>query len=807
MGLFKDIQFGLRMMRKSPGFTFVAILTLALGIGVNSTVFTLVNAALLGNLPFAKPEQIVGIRYEQGLVSYPDFAEFRSEAHSFSGIAAFSNLAADLSDQQSAAERVSGASISVNMFSMLGQKPLLGRDFIPEDEEPGAPPVTLLSYGLWQSRYGGDSGIVGRTIRINLRPHTVVGIMPEGEEFPQSTRLWVPIVRDPVQQTRSQRNLDMVARLADGAPLERAQAELNTIAGRLAAAYPETNKDLRPQVGPYADRGTGGPIRVMFLSMQAAVGFVLLIACANLANLLLSRAVYRTRETAIRTALGASRWRIARQLLVESVMLSFMGGLLGLLLAVFAVRWIDLAVTDTGKPYWILLQMDYAVFLHFLAVCLAAGLLFGLAPALQISKTRVSDNLKETGRGTVGSIRARRLSTGLLIGEIGLTIVLLTGAGLLVRSFLNMARFDIGVDTENLMTVAVQPAASRYPTPEDRIAFQQRLAERLNSLPGMDALTIASQPPAGGAAPKVLALADRNIADGQNRFPIVSRIVVVPGYFDALGLTLRQGRDFTAADGAPGGEVVIVNQPFAEQYFPGEDAVGRRIRLGNDIGRAADDPKALWLTVIAVSPPVFQQSPQNQLAVQPTVYVPYRQEPAVAFTVLARSRLQPESVIAALRNELRIVDPDLPLYNIRSLDEILARRRWPYRVFGSLFAAFGLIALLMSSIGIYGVTSYGVGQRTQEIGVRMALGATERHVLWLVLRQGVVRIATGIVIGLLASWGVSRVLGSLLVEVTPTDPVTFVAISILLSVVTLVACLLPARRAMRLDPVSALTAE
>jgi predicted permease len=807
MGIFHDVKFGARMMGKNPGFTLIAIITLALGIGVNSTVFTLVNAVLLGNLPFKDSHQIMSIRSNRGIVSYLDFRDFQKESRSFEGIAAYANFAADLSDQDNAAERVNGSAFSADMFPVLGQQPQIGRQFTPEDEKPGAAPVALLGHFLWQTRYGGNPDILGRTIRINLQTYTVVGVMPEGEQFPNEVRVWIPLIQDATREKRDQRNVQALGRLADGVSLEQARAELKTISTRLAQSYPDTNKDIEAVVNSWADGARGGPIRTVFLALQGAVTFVLLIACANVANLLLSRSVRRSRETSIRTALGASRWRVIRQLLVESVMLSILGGVLGLGLAVLGIRWFDAATIDAGKPYWMIFTMDFRVFAHFTAVCVATGILFGLAPALQISKTNIIENLKEGGRGSSGGMRARRMTNVLLVGEIGLTIVLLVGAGLMIRSFLQMYTFDIGIQTDNLLTVQVQPTSSRYPQPADRLAFQERLNARLRALPGIDMMTIASHPPAGGGLARTLKLQDRDIADSNNRLPVVTRLAILPDYFPALNLPVSRGRNFTQADGAPGAEVVIVNETFAARYWPGEDPVGKRIRLGQDFERGTDDPKLPWLTVIGVSPPVYQQSPDSEFRVQPTVYVPFRQEPTIAFTVLTRSRVSRDALLSSIRNELRSVDPDLPLYNIRTLDEILERRRWPFRVFGTLFAAFAVIALVMSSVGIYAVTSYGVGQRTPEIGVRMALGASRRDVLWLVLRQGLKRIAIGLTIGLLAAVGVSRVLASILVNTTPTDPLTFVSISILLTVVTLVACIVPARRAMYLDPVHALRTE
>jgi putative ABC transport system permease protein len=803
-GLLHDLRFGLRVLLKNRAFTGVAVLTLALGIGVNTAIFTIVNTVVFKGMPFDNPAEIAFISSNRGGISYPDFLDFRDQSRSFKGLGAFTNLPADLCDADAAAERVSGARISTNTFSLLGARPLIGRDFTDADERRGADPVVLLSYGLWQARYARDAGILGRTIRINLADYTVIGVMQPGEGFPQDTRLWTPFIPDAAAERRDARSLVVFGRLGDTVSFELAGAELATIARGLAEAYPETNEDIEARVAPYTDRGTTGPIRVILYSMLGAVGFVLLIACANVANLLLARAIGRTRETSIRTALGASRWRIVRQLLVESVTMSLMGGVLGLGIAVLGVRWIDAATLPTGRPYWLDFAMDYRVFGYFAAVSVLTGILFGLAPALQISGSNVNENLKEGGRGSSGGTRAGRVTGALLVGQIGLTIVLLVGAGLMIRSFLITQRFDIGVETENLVTVQVAPPAARYPQPADRIAFQERLGERLEGLPDVDTLTLVSHPPAGGAAFRTLKIEGRDMTDANNRLPIVARLSVVPGYFDALSLSVKRGRGFTETDGAAGAEAVIVNEPFVARYFPDVDPLGMRLRLGEDVNRGTEDLAAPWLTIVGVSPPVFQQSPNQDLRVQPTVYVPFRQDPPVAFTVLARSRVSDDAVVAAIRNELRQVDADLPVFNVRTLDDILAQRNWPYRIFGTLFGVFAVIALLMSSVGIYAVTAHGVGQRTQELGVRMALGAGRRDILWLVLRRGIARIALGVALGLIAAWGASRVLSAVLVNTAPTDPATFVSIAVLLAVVTLVACFIPARRATRLDPVDAL---
>jgi len=802
-----DFRFGLRVLLKNRAFTAVVVATLALGIGVNTAIFTIVNAVVFKGMPFPNPQELAFISSNRGGISYPDFIDFRDQGRLFKGSGASNGFGADLSDGESAAERVTGARLTANTFSLLGAQPLLGRDFTPADEQRGAEPVVLLSYGLWTTRYGSDAEIVGKTIRINLTEYSVVGVMKPGEAFPNDTRLWVPLVRDASTENRNARNLVVFGRLGDGVSFERAGVELSGIAAQLAQAYPETNKEIEVRVAPYTDRGTTGAIRDILYSLLGAVCFVLLIACANVANLLLARAVRRTRETSIRTAIGASRWRIVRQLLVESVMMSVLGGVLGLGIGLLGVRWIDVATQPTGRPYWIDFTMDYRVFGYFAAISIFTGILFGLAPALQISKSNVSENLKEGGRGGGGGKRARWLTDVLLVGQIALTIVLLVGAGLMIRSFLITQRFDIGVNTENLVSVQLTLPNARYPQPADRLAFQERLEERLDAVPGVDALTIVSNPPASGAQMLTLKIDGREMVDANNRLPTVYRLVVVPDYFESLELPIRRGRGFSETDGAPGAEAVIVNETFVTRYFPDTDPLGSRLRLGTDVNRGTEDPAAPWLTIVGVSPPVFQQSPNQDLRVQPTVYVPFRQEPLIGFTILARTKVSGDAVVTAIRNELRQLDADLPLFNIRTMDDILAQRNWPYRIFGTLFGTFAVIALLISAVGIYAVTAHGVGQRTQEIGVRMALGADRRDILWLVLKQGTLRIGIGLVLGVVAAAFASRAIGAVLVNTSTRDPLTFIAICLLLTAVTLLACFMPARRATQLHPTQALRVE
>ena len=810
MGFLQDFKFGLRMLAKNPVFALIAVVTIALGIGINSTVFTLTNAVLLKGLPFENPETIlhlISTNLPQGRERMPlslmDFADFRDRAKSFTGMATYAPLAVDLSDDFGSPERIAGARLSANTFALLGQKPLRGRDFSAGEDSSSAEPVALIGYGLWQTRYGGKPDVLGKSVKANQKFYTIVGVMPQGMKFPNNEDFWIPLVRAEADEKRNNRQYAVLGRLAPGATPQTALTELKSIAQNLAQSYPDTNKDVQVSVLTSSEFYNGGSIRTVFLTMQGAVAFVLLIVCANVANLLLARSVRRTRETSIRTALGANRWRIVRQFLAESVLLSFAGGLVGLGLAVIGVHLFDAAVQNVGKPYWITFTFDYHVALFFFAVCVVTGVLFGIAPALQISRANVGENLKEGGRGSSGGTRARRLTGALLIAEIGLTIVLLVGAGLMIRSFLNTQFFDLGLKSENLLIARVAARGPKYPQPSNIYRFEQQLAERLRRIPGVGTLAIASNPPASGSGSRMLRLADRNIADAQNKFPNVNMLIVAPSYFEGLSLSMVRGREFVETDGAAGAEAAIVNESFVSKYWPNEDAIGKQIKL-------SDKDDAPWIKVVGISPRILQNGGgpgQQQDMYPPLVYIPFRQEPVAGFNVMIRSSILREKLTAEIRTALRDVDPDLPLFNIAMMDEVIAQRSWPFRVFGTLFATFALIALLMSSVGIYGVTSYGVSQRSQEIGVRMALGASTSQVLWLVLRQGLIRIALGVAIGLVAAWGMSRALNAVLFQVTATDPLTFVSISILLAVVTISACLLPARRAMRMDPAITLRRE
>jgi predicted permease len=806
-----NLKYAVRTLVKDPWFTVVAALALSLGIGVNSTVFTFVNAVLVRGLPFKNPDEIVhinGVNTVDGgtvPISYPDFVDMRNQSKSFAGLSAYEGMTMNVSDAGHAPERAQGVRLSANAFSILAERPILGRDFRQGEDLKGAEPVALLGYGLWKTRYGSDPSIVGRTIKINEVAHTVIGVMADGNRFPNNSDLWTTLIPNGDFEQRQMRRVMLFGRLAPGVGVKQAQTELAGIMKQLEQQYPETNKTIGAEVLTFNDRFNGGPIRVVFLSLMGAVGFVLLIACANVANLLLARSARRSREVALRIALGASRSRVVRQLLVESTLLAFLGGIIGLGLSLIGVKLFDMAVADVGKPYWIKFTMDATVFAFLVAVCFATGIVFGLVPALQVSRTNLNELLKESGRGNAGGRRARWLASTMVVAELTLTMVLLAGAGLMIRSFLKLYSMDIGVDTSRMLTMRMTLAEKKYATPEQRRGFYEAMLSRLAALPGVAAASIASAPPGQGVGAMPFEIEGRPPADPK-KLPQVTTMKVSEGYFDVLGVTMREGRALGDTDGKKGSEGVVINARFVSQYFPGEDPLGKRIRLKVDRRLNAPKTDDTWLTIVGVAPNVRQRSVQD---VDPDAiaYSSYRLDPTLGTAILIRSAKDPAALIAAVRKAVQDTDPDQPVFGVQTMEQAFAQSRWPYRVFGTLFTIFAIIALVLSAVGIYAVTAYSVTQRTQEIGVRMALGAQPNQVSWLILRQGLLQLVIGLTLGTAGALGAAPVLGALLVQIKPHDPATLAAIALVFTVVTVVACLIPARRATRLDPLAALRVE
>ena len=803
----QDVRLAARLLLKDRWYTAVAVLALGLGIGVNSTIFTFVNAVLLRGLPYEDSHRIMYLHVVAAAtgarplpVSFPDYEDWRRQARSFEDLAAFRSGTMNVSDAERPAERALGVWITANTFGLLGQQPLIGRTFLPGEDAPGAQPVAIIGYGLWQDRYGADPAILGRTIRVNEIPARIVGVMPPGMKFPNVAEMWMPLVPDDNARRRITRTLGVFGRLRPGLSRRQAQAEMTALGAAIAAEHPDTNREYEPVVVPYNDRFNGGEIRVVFLSLMGAVALVLLIACANVANLLLARSASRAREMALRVSIGATRWRIVRQLLVESVLLGCIAGVLGLGLSYVGVRMFDEAVRPIQKPYWIEFTMDGTVFAFLAAICVLTGVLFGLAPALQVSRANMTELLKEGGRSGGAARRSRRFTTAMVVAEVAFTIVLLVAAGLMVRSYLKLQGMQIGFDTSNLLAGSVVLAEPKWNEPEARVRFQEQLTARLRSVAGVTLATAGSGFPLSGGVQMRVEVEGRPV-DDRGRAPQVFTVAIGDGYFETLGVPLRRGRLFDARDGRPGAEAAIVNERFAAQWFAGTDPIGRRFRL------LPDDREAPWLTIVGVSPNVRQNGDPQAIDAEPVIYQPFRQDPSRQLALLVRTASAPAAAAGAIRVAVREVNADQPLYNLRTYDEMLAEFSWLWRVFGTLFAVFAAIALVLSSIGLYAVTAYSVAQRTQEIGVRMALGAPRAQVSWLILRRGLLQLAAGVALGLVGAWFAGALIESLLVQMSARDPTTFAAITVLLLVITVAACLIPARRAMRVDPVIALRAE
>ena len=793
MTVLHDIRFGLRLLAKSPGFTLGAVLALALGIGVNSMAFTVYNAALFKSLPFENPAQIVHIHlrnlregWERGL-QYDDYLEFR-QARALTGLAAYMGSGETVTDDRGTPQHIEGEIVTPNTFSVLGQRPLLGRDFRDGDARPGAPRVAILSYGLWQTRYGGDAGIVGKSVTIGGAAHVIVGVMPRGMEFPFKSKFWTLVIDTP-ENRRSfdyRGGFQVIGRLRDGVTVGQGQTELTEL-GRVKAQVWRAGTE--PVVVPYIEWAVKPQQKQLSRALMGAVTFVLLIACANVANLLMARAVARGREIAIRISLGASRGRLVRQLLIESLLLGLLGGAAGLLLAVALIRWFVHAIEPLGIPYWIDWSMDATSFMYLLAISVLSGLVFGLLPALQVAKIDAVKGLRESGRQASAGGRSRSLTAALVVVEISLTIALMVGAGLFVRSLMTLDQVDVGFRTQNLLTMTVPLDERKYPQPA---AFVEPFAERLTSVREIAAFTFASKIPGSGSDRRYLKLSDRDLVNGDGAYPRVATVSVSPGYFKALGLTMARGREFAQTDGGEGSEAVIVNQRFASQYWPGDDPIGKRIRLGN----------APWATVIGVSPTIRQTSLHRD--VEALVYQPPRQAWSFWFVLIARVSSTPEAAAKALREAASAADADLTLLNLQTYDEFLDRAALETRLLSEMFSMFATIGIALSAFGIYAVTAYATSQRTQEIGVRIALGATRADVVRLILQSGLRQLAVALPIGFAAAAAVSRVLAGALFEISPLDPPTFLSIPVMLFVIVVAACVVPAWRAARLNPLDAL---
>ena len=790
----RDLRFAARTLTRSPGFTAAAIVTLGLGIGATSLVFSLVNAILLRPFPYERPDQLVQLResdrdFGSAAASYPNYVDFRAGLRTLSGLAAYTTETFTVRGT-GAAERVESARISYNLFDVLGVRPVLGRSFVAAEDVPNAPRVVLLSFGVWQRTFGARNDVLGQVVSVEGEPHTVIGVMPPDFKFPDLAEAWLPLREDPVE-SRGHRYLAMVGRVATGSTMEQVRAEADNVVARLRSEYPQMNRDRIVRVQTLRE-GRVGEVRPVLMIMLAAVGFVLLIACANVANLLLSRAAARDREMAIRTALGAARSRLVRQLLTESVLLGVAGAGLGILLASW---WMDLIIAafPGNLPFWMRFEIDGRVLLFTSALALATAFIFGLAPALQSVKTDVQSTLRE-GRVATGSRQKNRLRNALVVGQIALAMVLLAGGLLMGKSFLAMNRVNPGFTTENVLAIDLNLPGSRYDDAGTRNAFYQRLLERVSSIPGVERAGAISLLPIGGS--NTISNFTVEGATGPETIEHAHHTIVTPGYFEAMSIDVALGRRFNTSDNANSERVAIINRRLAEKYFGSESPLGRRITWGS---REDSD----WMTIVGVSANVNQRD-VNQTVVEPEIYQPYAQAPGRSMSLVVRTGGTLDALLPVVRREVQALDAEIPLFNAKSMKQVVSEAVWDAKLNSQLFGAFALAALLLSAVGLYGVIAYTVAQRTQEIGLRVALGARPSSVARLVIGQGLKLTLIGLAVGFAGAIAMGFAMSKLLFGVKPTDPVTFVIVPLLLGAVALLASYIPARRALRVDPMTAL---
>jgi putative ABC transport system permease protein len=797
--LWQDLRYGARALLKNPGFSLIAMLTLALGIGANTAIFSVVNAVLFRPLPFNEPERLVMV-WNRGAeaaggdrtpLAVADLLDWRAQSRSYAEIGAFQNMMFNYTGGDSP-ERVQAAGVTANFFSMLGAQPSLGRAFSPDEERPGAQRVALLSDGFWRKHFAADPQVLGRTINLNGASFTVIGVMPAALDFPsKDVELWTALqLQQPTR--RGPYFLRGVARLKPGVGLEQARAEaLNALKSSFEGELLDLN------VLP-VNEFIVGDVRLALLVLLGAVTLVLLIAAVNVANLTLARSAARVKEISIRSALGAGRARIIRQLLTESLLLALVGGLLGALWSSWGVKLL-LKMAPDNIPRLSQIGIDGRALAWTALVSLLTGVLFGLAPAWQSSRLSLNETLKEGGRSGADSLGKRRWRDFLVISELALAVMLLIGAGLLVKSFWRLQRVDPGVDTDRVLTMQLAFRGERYADPQQVDAFYPRLLERIQALPGVRAAAASNSLP-----PDSTEFSDDFTVEGRpavpNQPPPITYVIrVSPDYFRAFGIPLRSGRYFNAADSSNAPMVAVINETMARQFFPNEDPVGKRINTGDE-----REP-TLWRIVGVVGDVKY-----NGLAdeAQPAMYEPLIQATSYnVFLSVKTETADPLSLAAAVRNEIRSLDRELPVTRVRTMEQRIARTVAQPRFGATLVALFAALALILASIGVYGVISYSVTQRTQEIGVRVALGARSRDVLSLVLKQGMTLTATGLGAGLIGSFALTRLMKTLLFGVSATDPLTFIVISLLLTAVALLACLVPARRATRVDPMIALRSQ
>ncbi len=802
--LLQDLRYGVRTALKNKGVTALAVTCLSIGIGLNTMIFSVTDGVLIQPLPYHAPDALILLHTTQkqtsldrGGLSWPELQDWKERARSFSAIAGLQYRSFTVSDGGDT-ERYSGAGISHDLFPMLGKAAQAGRVFNAEDDRQGAEPVVLISDDLWRRRYNADPTVVGRAIQVNSRPHTVVGVMPARFRFPENQYLWVPLAQIAVNQQRGARGLEVFARLRDGVTVAQAQQEADTIAANLATAFPATNDGWGAYVRPIRNWALPDDVHTIILTMMGAVTMVLLIACFNVANLMLARASTRAREMSIRTALGAGRARIIRQLLTESVIIGVLSVPLGMICAWAGLRLMDMTIPPDDIPYFIVWRINFRAFLYAVVVAGLTGIAFGLAPAIQASKADLQEGLKEGGRGMAGGTRSWIRGT-LVVGEVALSLLLLIGASLFVRSFLNLQQASGGFDPAPLMTMRFFMPNEQYATPESKVQRVEDILRRVEGLAGVHAAFASNLVPLSGGGGFANVLIDgRAFPKGEE--PGVGYVGVTPHMTKTLGLTVVRGRELTDTEAMSKSSVAVINQAMAKKFWPDADPIGARFRSRDDVNHP-------WFTIVGITPDYRHGQSDNADPIEPCAYVSFAYGAFPNTGITIRVAGQPALISGPAREAIRASDPNMAVFQPATMEELKQRGYWQFFLFGWMFSMFGGIALVLAAIGVYGVLSYSVAQRTQEIGVRMALGAGRADVLRLVIVQGIRLAIIGVVIGVIGSFFVTPVIRGQLVNVSPSDPASFIGVSIFLTAIACVASYVPARRAMAVDPLVALRAE
>jgi putative ABC transport system permease protein len=801
----QDLRYAIRTLVKNRGVTAIAVICLSLGIGTNAAIFSVVDGVILKPEPYPDAEHIVVLRsvnhrlhVSRGGLSFQDFSDLRESSTTLSTMAAFTMRSLTIADGAGDPERYSGAAISSSLFDILGTNPVLGRNFTADDDRPGAEPVVLLSDEVWRRRYAADPQFVGRAISVNGRSTTIVGVMPPRFAFPETQRLWVPLSLYSNAMLRQERELGVFAKLRPGTTRREAESDVAGIATRLAAAYPRENEDWSARVTDLREWLLPGPVKLMILTMMGAVTLVLLIACANVANLLLARASVRHREISIRTALGASRWRIVRQLLTEAIGIGLLSAPLGILLAWIGVRLLDRAMPVDAVPYFIHWSVDARSLAYTIGIAMLTGIVFGLAPALQAVRTNLQDSLKEGGRGGAGGRRARARNA-LVVVEVALSLVLLAGASMFMHSFMNLQASALGYDTKPLMTMRFFMPGVQYDTQEAKAQRVEDIVRRIESLPGVQAAFASNFVPLGGGGDAGGVIAEGKPVE-KGKEPAISFVAATPHLRQTMNIALVRGRDLTASEELSRTPIALINQAMARRVWGDVDPIGRRFRL-------ADPRQGDWFTVVGIVADFRHDDPNRDQPVSPAAYVPYSLDPTINTGLTIRMAGDPASITSAARNAIRSSDAGLPVFAVSTLEELRQLGYWQDRLFGIMFSIFGAIALVLAAVGVYGMLSYSVSQRTQEIGVRMALGAARSDVMRLVVGHGLKLTAIGVAIGIGGAVAAAMQIRSVLFNVKPTDPISLIGVALFLAMTAVVASYFPARRAMAVDPLIALRNE